>query len=216
MKPCKTKIIGICTCYTGCLYGVDIILIESGIGKVSACIATMIILVSYKPDLIISIGAAGILNAKLQVGDIVLPNKACYYDVNLKIFNYHIGQIPKYPIFFTTNTQLVSIAKKCVEKLNYTYHEGLILTGDSFIYKQNVMIAIQNYFPSAVAVEMESTAVAQTCYNFKKPFLIIRAISDLTNKSSIHSFKKYIDLASYRITKIVELLLKKIKNRDII
>lgn len=32
-----------------------------------------------------------------------------------------------------------------------------------------------------MAVEMEATAIAQTCYQFNVPFVVVRAVSDLAN-----------------------------------
>jgi len=65
-------------------------------------------------------------------------------------------------------------------------------------------------FPLAIAVDMESTAVAQVCYNFNKPILIIRAISDSSNKHAAFSFKENIELVSYHATIVVEEILKNI------
>ncbi|HMI76751.1 MAG TPA: 5'-methylthioadenosine/adenosylhomocysteine nucleosidase [Buchnera sp. (in: enterobacteria)] len=206
----KNKTIGNYICHIGYLHGINIILIESGIGKVSAAIATTIILMCYQPDIIISIGTAGSLSKKLNIGDIILPNKTCYYDVNLKIFNYKIGQIPNNPKYFIINKPLILILKRCIKKLHYQYQEGLMLTGDSFIHEQYSRRLIKNNFPSAIAIEMESTAIAQTCYKFNTSVLIIRAISDTANKNAMYNFKNNINKTSYRILKIVECLLKKL------
>lgn len=208
IKKCKIKKIGNFKFYNGYLHDVNIIILLSGVGKVSASIVTTLLITYYNPNVIINIGSAGSINPLLKIKNIILPNKTCYYDVDVSIFTYQIGQIPKYPRFFLINAKLLNLAKKCIYRLKYKFQEGLILTGDSFIYKKHMLQSILNHFPSAIAIDMESTAITQVCYNFKKPILIIRAISDFANKCATWSFKKNIKQASYCATQVVEEMLK--------
>lgn len=46
---------------------------------------------------------------------------------------------------------------------------GMIVSGDSFIGSSEQRQKIKQQFPEAMAVEMEATAIAQTCYQFKVP-----------------------------------------------
>jgi adenosylhomocysteine nucleosidase len=54
------------------------------------------------------------------------------------------------------------------------------------------MRSIIEKFPDARAVDMESCAIAQTCYINKVPFISFRVISDIplrdTNASQYHNF----------------------------
>lgn len=208
IEKCTIKEIGNQKFYNGYLHGIHIIILKSGIGKVSASMITTLLISCCNPDIIINIGSAGSISSLLQIKDIIIPNKTSYYDVDVSIFNYSIGQIPKYPKFFFIDSELLAIAKKCMYKLNYKFKSGLVLTGDSFVHKKNTLLSIIKHFPRAVAIDMESTAIAQVCYNFKKPILIIRAISDYSNKSASFNFKKNIEQASYHATIIVEEILK--------
>jgi len=210
IKKCTIKEIGNHKFYNGYLHGINIIILKSGIGKVSASMVTTLLISCYNPDIIINIGSAGSINSLLKIQDTIIPNRTSYYDVDVSIFNYSIGQIPKYPKFFFVNSELLDIAKKCMYKLDYIFKSGLILTGDSFIHKKNVLLSIIKHFPSAVAIDMESAAIAQVCYNFKKPMLIIRAISDCANKYAAFNFKKNIEKASHHASIIIEEILKNI------
>ena len=42
-----------------------------------------------------------------------------------------------------------------------------------------------------MAVEMEATAIAQTCYQFNVPFVVVRAVSDLANGEAEMSSKHF-------------------------
>ncbi len=46
-------------------------------------------------------------------------------------------------------------------------------------------------FADLYAVEMEVAAVAQVCHQFKTPFVVIRALSDIAGKESDVSFDKF-------------------------
>ncbi|MGW4298044.1 phosphorylase family protein, partial [Micromonospora chersina] len=60
-------------------------------------------------------------------------------------------------------------------------------SGDSFIGSSEQRQKIKQQFPEAMAVEMEATAIAQTCYQFKVPFIVTRAVSDLANGKALVS-----------------------------
>ena len=57
-------------------------------------------------------------------------------------------------------------------------HGGLICTGDRFITDRTALDDIKAHFPQGLAVDMESAAIAQTCYLYGIPFLSFRIISD--------------------------------------
>ena len=52
------------------------------------------------------------------------------------------------------------------------------LTGDQFITNRTELDTIKQRFPDGLAVDMESAAIAQTCYLYNVPFLSFRIISD--------------------------------------
>ncbi|PKC51171.1 nucleoside phosphorylase, partial [Rhizophagus irregularis] len=52
------------------------------------------------------------------------------------------------------------------------------------------------------AVEMEAAAVAQVCYQFKTPFVVIRALSDIAGKESNISFDEFLPVAAKHSTEI--------------
>jgi adenosylhomocysteine nucleosidase len=53
------------------------------------------------------------------------------------------------------------------------------------------------------AAEMEAAAIAQTCYRFEVPFLVIRALSDIAGQESNVSFDQFIETASENSAQMV-------------
>lgn len=56
--------------------------------------------------------------------------------------------------------------------------KGLIISGDKFITAADELAHLKQKFPQALAVDMESAAIAQTAFMLKTPFISLRLISD--------------------------------------
>ncbi|QIQ41806.1 MAG: 5'-methylthioadenosine/adenosylhomocysteine nucleosidase [Buchnera aphidicola (Microlophium carnosum)] len=210
--PYIKKIIGNCKIYIGTFKNNDVFLIKSGIGKVSASISTMILINLCQPDIIINSGSAGSLHSLLKIGDIIIPEQTCYYDVDLTNFGYTRGQIPKYPKTFIINKTIYNFCKKNSARYQLKFIQGLIISGDSFIRDNSYIKILKNQFPSAIAVEMESTAIAQVCYKFNIPLIVIKSISDLSDNHATVSFKENISLASFKFSEFVKIILENLVN----
>lgn len=84
----------------------------------------------------------------------------------------------------------------------------MITSGDSFIGSAQQRNKIKSQFPDAMAVEMEATAIAQTCFQFNVPFIVTRAVSDLANGEADISFEEFLGQAAISSSETVELLVK--------
>ncbi|SUG52275.1 cobalamin periplasmic binding protein [Salmonella enterica subsp. arizonae] len=57
---------------------------------------------------------------------------------------------------------------------------------------------------------MEATAIAHVCYNFKVPFVVVRAISDVADQQSHLNFDEFLAVAAKQSTLMVETLVQKL------
>ncbi|MCV2506171.1 MAG: 5'-methylthioadenosine/adenosylhomocysteine nucleosidase [Candidatus Lightella neohaematopini] len=188
----KTKNFGGCKVYYGNISSIRVIIIETGVGKVSASLGTTILISYFLPNLVINIGLAGSLVPYIKKHDLVISQSTCYYDVNVTSFGYKIGQVPKHPLIFNTPKHILSIAKIFNKKEKNIFF-GLIISGDNFINNTSALNNIRNNFPKALVVDMESTAIAQVCYRFNIPFISIKQVSDhadnIANIEFMHAIK---------------------------
>lgn len=183
--------------FTGQLHGKDIVLLKSGIGKVNAAIGTTLILQTFKPDFIINTGSAGGYDPALNVGDVVISSEVRHHDVDLTVFGYEHGQVPRQPAAYLPDETLAEIAECCISKMQgMTTTRGLIATGDQFMDDPERVERRRKLFPTMKAVEMEAAAIAQTCHQFNTPFIIIRALSDIAGKESGISFDQFLVTAA--------------------
>lgn len=159
----------------GRLNGNDLILMECGIGKVNAAIGAVELIRTYNPDCIISTGVAGGIDRELSVMDVVASSRIVYHDVYCGEGNA-FGQVQGLPLFFPCNETLY----KCATSLNTDTNivGGLICSGDKFISDPGTLFNIKEDWPDGLAVDMESGAIAQTCYIYDVPFISFRIISD--------------------------------------
>ena len=158
------------------VYGMEILLIKSGIGKVHGALAAQKAF-EAGADLVINTGLAGGIDKSLEQGDIVLADKVGYHDVYCGEGNAK-GQVQDLPLYYMAPQNLIQkLAKQAPE-----FHVGLIVTGDQFVNDVNHLKEIKQDFLEAQAVDMESAAIAQTCYLNNISYLSLRIISDVVGK----------------------------------
>ncbi|ADG41333.1 MULTISPECIES: 5'-methylthioadenosine/adenosylhomocysteine nucleosidase [Leuconostoc] len=177
--------------------GHEVILTESGIGKVAAASATTVMIDNFQPDLIVNTGSAGALDPQLKIGDEVIGTRIAYSDVDVTVFGYEFGQLPNKPLYFEADTQVV----KAFEKLT-AVKEGLIVSGDQFV-QMDAKQRILSHFPEALVAEMEAAAVAQVAYQFNTPFIVLRGVSDLADGDSGIVFDDYVIAAGKASAKLL-------------
>lgn len=196
--------------YKGNIEDKQVVLAQSGIGKVNAAITATLLINEFKPDLIINTGSAGSVDSELNIGDIIISNKVYYHDVNATAFGYKLGQVPSMPEVYETDKELIDLAKSSIEQLDLNGIVGEVATGDSFIGSIDQRKVIKSNFPTASVVEMEAGAIAQTCYQYNVPIIVTRAVSELADKESDVTFEEFLKVACVNSSKIVKLLLNRV------
>lgn len=202
-----------CEIYTGQINGVDVALLKSGIGKVSAALGTTLLLEHSKPDVVINTGSAGGLAPTLNVGDIVVSDEVRYHDADVTAFGYEPGQMAGCPAAFLADEKLITLAQAVIAELQLNAVRGLVVSGDAFINGAEPLARIRTTFPKAIAVEMEATAIAHVCHQFAVPFVVVRAISDVADKASHLSFDEFLSVAAQQSTRMVEAILARLAAR---
>ena len=129
-------------------------------------------------DCIVSTGVAGGIDACLKVTDVVASQRLVYHDVWCGDGNEY-GQVQGFPASYEGCSSLLKHALSLNEAgMESRIHSGLVCTGDQFITNRTELDTIKQRFPDGLAVDMESAAIAQTCYLYNVPFLSFRIISD--------------------------------------
>ena len=199
-----------CDFHIGKIANCEIVLLQSGIGKVAAASGTTLLLNNYQVDAVINTGSAGGLSTKLNIGDIIVSKDVFYHDVDLTAFGYKPGQMSGCPVSFAADVNYQSLAKQCIKKHGVNAVDGSIGSGDAFINGKSNLERIKQTFPDAIAVEMEAAAIGHVCWLFKVPFVVVRAISDNGDNESAVDFQSFLKLAAAQSSKIVESMLSEL------
>lgn len=164
----------------------DVIAMQCGIGKVNAAIGTLTLVNSFLPDFVINSGVAGGADQSISVMDVVAGARVAYHDVWCGPES-ELGQVQGLPLYFEGARRLLDLVPD-----REGIHKGLICSGDQFIDTLDAVSRIKGNFPEALAVDMESGAIAQVCHLNKVPFLALRVISDSPGASHDNT-RQYLD-----------------------
>ncbi len=210
----------------GLLRGKQVVVVQTGIGKVNAAIVTTLMLEHFKPQSIIFSGIAGGVDSTLLPGDIVIGTTLTYHDFGAvtdagMMYNPTKNPVTMQPnpLYFTCDAALVSkamaVAKTVrLEKVQRgsdsflpTIKSGIIVTGDVFVSSEKLNHQLQ-YQLHAAATEMEGAAVAQVCWQQQTPFLVIRSLSDNANSKASTDVKHFYEIAAKNAATLVMALLE--------
>lgn len=180
------KVIDGLTFHCGTVGSHEVVAMQCGIGKVNAAIGTVTLINNFAPDAIINSGVAGGADKSVNVMDVVVGARVAYHDVWCGP-ECPMGRVQGLPLYYE-GAEIFLNAIEAGDDVKV----GLICSGDRFIDKMAEVEAIKGNFPEALAVDMESGAIAQVCCVRGVPFLSMRVISDSPGASH-NNTKQYND-----------------------
>ena len=183
--------------------GHELVLERCGRGKVNAAVVATELISREHPDLVISTGVAGSTSHSIHTGDFVVSREIVFHDAWYGEGNEY-GQVQDRPARFSAPEPLVQKAA------GLGAIPGLITSGDKFIEDRKDVDFILSHFPDALAVDMESGALAQTCYLKGVPFISIRLISDGNDDAHMEAYKNFWQTAGAESFRMVHSLLESI------
>lgn len=198
--------------YEGTLNNASVVIVRCGIGKVNAALCVQILADLFDVTHIINTGVAGSLNAKLDIGDILISKDAIHHDMDVTIFGYPLGEVPQMGTReFPADETLANLAKASCEEVNPDINVmiGRVVSGDQFISSKEVKNHLIENFQGDCA-EMEGASIAHGAYLNNLPFVIIRAISDKADDSAEMDYPSFEKAAAHHSAKLVEDLVAKI------
>ncbi|MBM3860247.1 MAG: hypothetical protein FJ395_11425 [Verrucomicrobia bacterium] len=152
--------------HEGTLAGQPVALLALGAGKDCARIAAEITIKSYRPHLVVSAGFGGALQPSVSAGDIVIGTEA------LDLSHDSGAQVK-----FRSALALPAHDELAMDNTNCKVHRGTILTADDIIIRASTKQHLGRA-TGALAVDMETSAVAAVCAAHKTEMLAVRCITD--------------------------------------
>ena len=196
----------------GKLEGKEVTVVRSGIGKVNAAVCAQILASVFHVDTLINTGIAGSLDAKIDIGDMVISTDALHHDMDATAFGYPLGEVPRMDILaFPADEKLIRLAVEANEEANPDIHTftGRVVSGDQFVASDEVKEKIRSNF-GGLCTEMEGAAIAHTAYLNDISYVIIRAISDKADGSASEDYPTFEKKAIAHSVRLVEKLMTKL------
>lgn len=163
---------------------VEVIYVETGMGKVNAAMKTMRAICEYHPDMVINYGSAGTLNH--NVGDIIVCNRFIDRDLQKVTVNGVVSEI----VFGTDEARHVLTEQRLNERAKVLW--GTCNTGDSFITSGADI--------EGDVIDMESYAMADVCREMGIPFVAVKYVTDVVGKNSVESWQEKLADARHGLT----------------
>lgn len=196
--------------HKGKIQNTDVVIVQCGIGKVSAAICTQMLIDFYNPSVIINSGVAGALSADVTVGDVVIGTAAVQHDFDCTAFGDPKGTLEllgKRMIELPADEEISEKLYEAAKSLGGTRaFRGVVATGDKFVSDSEERLAIGEEF-SALACEMEGGAMAQVCVRAGVPFAILRSISDDIGHNTTVDFDEFKIMAAKKTVDVLSVVL---------
>lgn len=160
----------------GILEGRRVALVESRPGEANAVRAIEVASQVFRTEVLMSIGLAGGLADELTVGDVVIADRVLRFQSE-KRFEVDGDNPP------------IEVATGISSDLSKRRYVGTLVTVERAMLKENEKRKLAEA-TQAVAVEMETYAIARWCIEHKKQLIAVRSISDAvgdTLPSVVHS-----------------------------
>ena len=178
----------------GTLSGKEVVVVQSGIGKVAAAITAQMLIDVFGVDALLNTGMAGGLDPRLAVKDLVIATAALQHDFDITAFGHArgflYGEDDTKPTLFVADAALCAKAREAAAAAlpaGSKAIDGVIASGDIFVDDSALKAQLRDGF-GAAAAEMEGAAIAQTAVANGVPFVILRTISDLAEHQANVSF----------------------------
>lgn len=187
----------------GRLDGREVVVAAAGVGKVNAATTATLLVERMGCRALVLSGAAGGLTERLSIGDLVIADRVIDIDYG-RITDggriiYQPGTLPIPEVTPDPGYRLPSELVARIEArlrdraLNATL--GTIITGDAFLASARVRDAHAGEW-SALAIEMEGSALCGVAQRLGVPWLVVRALSDRAGEDSLDDFNVFVESAA--------------------
>lgn len=159
----------------GFICGKPVLLMQAGVGKVNAAVATACLIGRFRPSAVVSFGACGALTGELSIYDVIVADSAYQHDFDSTALGEADCCICGMDIvYFPADARITNaLADACSAK------RGILATGDQFIEGEHNKARAARL--GGVVCDMEGAAVAQACHILDTPFAAVKVVSDSSN-----------------------------------
>lgn len=194
--------------YSGKMEEAEVVMVCSGMGKLSAAIAAQVAIDRFNVDSVIASGPAGPLVPYLQQGDIVIADRLIQY--------FPENQIPSGPGHdIMSGDTTIKADPDFVRRVTGAYNDlfggksnrpqlvmGTVISSDYAISERKTVGRLLRDY-GAVAIDRNGATLAQVCRMNQTPFLLIRTVVDTPDGEFYNYFDSQLQVVPEYITSLV-------------
>jgi adenosylhomocysteine nucleosidase len=173
--------------WEGALEGKPVVLVITGVGKVSAALATQFVCDCFGPRSVITVGIAGATDSEAPSGRLIIASGALQHDMDARPFTVARGMIPSLRmVTIPADPALSEKLRQATESVvddPQSVRSGVVLTGDQIVASRETRDGILLDFPDGACFDMETAAIAQVARQNGVPWAALRMTSDAANES---------------------------------
>lgn len=172
---------------------IEIFMADSGIGEISAALATQLLIVKYGAELILNFGVVGSLKPQYKRKQVLLVKEVVHYDFSLLLSDDTMSGV--YPFHekdknfvFKSDTDILNLVKSIIGDLQ----EVRIASGDKFINVTDKKNWLVSHFDCDIC-DMESAGIHLACLNNNVPYIMIKVVSDNADENALESLDEILE-----------------------
>ncbi len=173
--------------WEGEVEGTRVVLVVTGVGKVSATLAAQFICDEFDPGTLLVVGLAGGIESDGQRGRLIIASGALQHDVDARPFTDAKGVIPSLgKTVFAADPTLSEKLRHATERVvdnPKIVRSGVVLTGDQIVTSRVIRNGLLADFPNGACLDMETAAIAQVAHQNGVPWAALRIISDAADET---------------------------------
>jgi adenosylhomocysteine nucleosidase len=173
--------------WEGEVEGTRVVLVVTGVGKVSAALAAQFICDEFDPLSLVVVGLAGATESDGQRGRVIIASGALQHDVDARPFTDAKGVIPSLgKTVFAADPTLSEKLRHATERVvdnPQIVRSGVVLTGDQIVTSRAIRDGLLADFPNGACLDMETAAIAQVAHQNGVPWAALRIISDAADEN---------------------------------
>jgi len=172
-------------------------LAPGGLGKAQFAVQTQHLIDCGEGwNVVICAGAAGALDDRLSIGDVVVGTQTIEYDIRNKF-----GK-PLLPQFNSAESIVEDFRRMKLEDNSFKLHFGAIASGDEDIVDVGRRREVRE-LTGALANAWEGAGGARASYFSRLPFVEIRGISDGANETAAQDFEKNLRMTMRNVAIVI-------------
>jgi adenosylhomocysteine nucleosidase len=194
--------------------GINLVLVQSGIGTTNAAIGACDLIARYHPDYLLNLGTAALVNDPgqiLQVGDVLVGGLHQQWDLDIggPITTSWTEKRSFVDVLRTNRLDPDQRLLKALAATGEHYTTAVLFSGNSFFCSDEQRDLLPKMH-RPVGVDMESFAVAQVCARKGVPFLCLRGISDTGQENANQDFRANVRQAAGNAARLAARLVEQL------